>query len=34
MMRLFTDRSLGVIVMGNATAYDHQRVAQAALETF
>lgn len=34
MMRLFTDRGLGVIVMGNATAYDHQRVAQAALEAF
>ena len=34
MMRLFTDRDLGVIVMGNATDYDHQRVAQAALEEF
>ena len=32
MMRLFTGRSLGVIVMGNATAYDHQRIAKAVLE--
>ena len=34
MMRLFTESGLGVIVMGNATSYDHQRVAQAALEAF
>jgi hypothetical protein len=34
MMRLFTDRGLGVLVMGNATDYDHQRVAEAALEEF
>ena len=34
MMRLFTGRSLGVIVMGNATAYDHQRIAKAVLEAF
>ena len=34
MMRLFTDRALGVVVMGNATAYDHQRIAQAVLEAF
>jgi len=34
MMRLFTDRSLGAIVMGNATAYDHQRIARAVLDAF
>ena len=34
MMRLFTDRSLAVIVMGNATAYDHQRIARAVLDAF
>ena len=31
MMRLFPRLSLGVVVMGNATAYDHQRIAEAAL---
>lgn len=33
MMRLFPDLGAGVIVMGNATSYDHQRIAFAALDT-
>ena len=31
MMRIFPSEGLGVVVMGNATAYDHQRIAEAAL---
>jgi len=31
MMRIYPQRKLGVIVMGNATGYDHQQVAAAAL---
>ena len=33
MMRIYPERKLGVIVMGNATSYDHQRLAAAALRT-
>ncbi len=32
MMRIHPDRGVGVIVMGNATGYDHQAVAAAALD--
>jgi CubicO group peptidase (beta-lactamase class C family) len=31
MMRIYPDRGLGIAVMGNATSYDHQRLAAAAL---
>ncbi len=31
MMRIYPERGLGVICMGNATSYDHGAVAQAAL---
>ena len=31
MMRLYPERELGVIVMGNATSYDHQQLATAAI---
>ena len=31
MMRIYPARGLGVLTMGNATSYDHQRVAQAAI---
>jgi hypothetical protein len=31
MMPIYPERNLGVIVMGNATSYDHQKVAAAAL---
>ena len=31
MMRIYPERKLGVIVMGNATSYDHQQVAEAAI---
>ena len=31
MMRIYPDRRLGICVMGNATSYDHQRVAAAAI---
>ena len=31
MMRVYPDRNLGLVTMGNATAYDHQRLAAAAL---
>ena len=31
MMRIYPDRGLGVTVMGNATSYDHQSVAAAAI---
>ncbi len=31
MMRIYPERKLGVIVMGNATSYDHQQVAAAAI---
>jgi CubicO group peptidase (beta-lactamase class C family) len=31
MMRIHPDRGAGVVVMGNATAYDHQRIAASAL---
>jgi CubicO group peptidase (beta-lactamase class C family) len=34
MMRLFPDQKLGVVVMGNATSYDHQRIAAAVVEQF
>lgn len=34
MMRLYPRRKLGVLTMGNATRYEHQRVAEAALEDF
>jgi len=30
MMRIYPDRELGICVMGNATAYDHQRIASVA----
>lgn len=33
MMRLYPDRGLGVLCMGNSTAYDHKLVARAATET-
>lgn len=26
-MRVYPDRELGMVTMGNATAYDHQRLA-------
>lgn len=32
MMRIYPERELGVVVMGNTTSYDHQRLAAAALE--
>lgn len=32
MMRIYPDRRLGVIAMGNATRYDHERVASAVLD--
>jgi CubicO group peptidase (beta-lactamase class C family) len=31
MMRIYPERRLGVLAMGNATSYDHQQVAEAAL---
>jgi CubicO group peptidase (beta-lactamase class C family) len=31
MMRVYPDRGLGVIVMGNSSGYDHQRIASAAI---
>ena len=31
MMRIYPERKLGVIVMGNATSYDHQQVAEAVI---
>jgi hypothetical protein len=31
MMRVYPDRGLGVVTMGNATAYDHKRLAAAVL---
>jgi CubicO group peptidase (beta-lactamase class C family) len=31
MMRIVPERKLGVVIMGNATSYDHQRVAAAAI---
>jgi CubicO group peptidase (beta-lactamase class C family) len=31
MMRIYPKRTLGVVVMGNATTYDHQQVAEGAL---
>ena len=34
MMRLYPRHKLGVLAMGNATSYDHQRLADAALEDF
>jgi CubicO group peptidase (beta-lactamase class C family) len=33
MMRIHPERGLGVIVMGNATSYDHQRLAAAAIQS-
>jgi hypothetical protein len=32
MMRLFPELEAGVVVMGNATSYDNQRIARAAIE--
>jgi hypothetical protein len=34
MMRLYPEHKLGVLAMGNATSYDHQRIADAALKDF
>jgi hypothetical protein len=31
MMRIYPDRGLGVVAMGNVTSWDHERVAAAAL---
>ncbi|MBM3667626.1 MAG: hypothetical protein FJW90_09155 [Actinobacteria bacterium] len=31
MMRILPERRLGVVTMGNATRYDHERLARAAL---
>jgi CubicO group peptidase (beta-lactamase class C family) len=33
MMRIYPERELGVIAMGNATSYDHQRLAAAAIQS-
>jgi hypothetical protein len=33
MMPLFPELKAGVVVMGNATSYDHQRIARAARST-
>ena len=33
MMRIFPERGLGILTMGNATTYDHERIASAALAT-
>ena len=34
MMRLYPEHKLGVLAMGNTTSYDHQRIADAALNDF
>lgn len=34
MMRIYPERKLGVLTMGNATSYDHKRLADAALKDF
>jgi hypothetical protein len=33
MMRIYSTRRVGVVLMGNATGYDHQRVAAAAISS-
>jgi hypothetical protein len=33
MMRIYPERHLGVIVMGNATSYDHQTLAAAVISS-
>jgi hypothetical protein len=32
MMRILPERGLGLVTMGNATRYDHERIAAAALD--
>jgi hypothetical protein len=32
MMRIYPEQRVGVLAMGNSTSYDHESVAQAALD--